>query len=93
MNREELNAKFGVTEEQLDSWAAEFESETWDASRLGRPVMGRPSIADEEVRPVTFRLPLSKIVALDKSALEHGRSRSDELRAMVDSYLAPAQLA
>lgn len=88
MNREELNRLIGMTEEEMDSRAAEYENDTWDASKLGRPVIGRPSIANEEVRPVTFRLPLSKINALDERASQHGRTRSDELRAMVEEFLA-----
>ena len=90
MTREELNAKFGVTEEQLDAWAAEYENDTWDSSHLGSLIIGRPSIADEDVSPVTFRLPVSKIAELDRRATESGRTRSEELRAMVDSWLASA---
>ena len=90
MNRKELNEKFGVTEEQLDARAEEYENDTWDATHLGKPVMGRPSIADEEVRPVTFRLPVSKIIALDDRADKNNRTRSDELRAIIDQYLATA---
>jgi hypothetical protein len=90
MDRDGINKKLGVTEQQLDEWAAEYENDTWDSSRLGKPVMGRPSIASEEVRPVTFRLPLSKIMALDQKATERGSSRSDELREAVREYLLQA---
>ena len=80
MNREDINKKFGVTEEQLNTWAEEYENDTWDASNLGKIIMGRPSIANEEVRPITFRLPLSKIIAVDKKAAERGETRSEFLR-------------
>ena len=90
MDREEMNRLIGMTEEEMDARAAEYENDTWDSSHLGKPIIGRPSIADEEVRPVTFRLPVSRINALDKRASEHGRTRSDELRAMVEEYLASA---
>ena len=90
MDRRDLNEMFGVTEEQLDGWAEQYEQQTWDASHLGKPIIGRPSIADEEVRPVTFRLPVSAIQALDKQAQANGRTRSDELRAMVNAYLSVA---
>lgn len=90
MDRKDLNEMFGVTEEQLDGWAEQYEQQTWDASHLGKPIIGRPSISDEEVRPVTFRLPVSAIQALDKQAQANGRTRSDELRAMVDAYLSVA---
>jgi hypothetical protein len=88
MNRQGINKKFGVTEEQLDGRAAEYENDTWDASGLGRIVMGRPSIANEEVRPVTFRMPLSKIVAVDKKAAERDETRSEFLRDAIDKALA-----
>jgi hypothetical protein len=50
-------------------------------------VMGRPRISDEELRTVTFRLPLSKIKALDKMAAANECTRSDALRKAVDGYL------
>lgn len=88
MDREELNKRFGVTEEQLDAWAEEYESGTWDASALGEVRRGRPSLADEEVKPVTFRIPESWIVAMDKRAEEKGITRSEFLRDAVEFALA-----
>jgi hypothetical protein len=90
MDREEINRKFGVTEEQLDAWAEEYENDTWDASHLGKVIIGRPPLADEEVKPVTFRLPVSKIAALDARAAREGLSRSEELRLAVDDRLMKA---
>ena len=86
MDRESLNKKFGVTEEQLDQEAEEYEKGTWDAP-LGKMTVGRPSIANEEVRPITIRLPLSKIAAIDKKAHESGSTRSGILRDAVNRYL------
>jgi transposase len=90
MDRQSINKKFDVTEAQLDEWAAEYESGTWDAP-LGKLVTGRPSIADEEVRPVTFRLPVSKIATLDKQAASRGETRSEFLRDAVDRALLSAR--
>ncbi|MBC2888443.1 ribbon-helix-helix protein, CopG family [Gordonibacter massiliensis (ex Traore et al. 2017)] len=90
MSREELNRRIGVTEEQLDKEAEEYENDTWDASKFGKVVMGRPSLADEEVKPITFRLPVSKIAALDRRAAREGRTRSEELRLAVDDRLMKA---
>ena len=92
MNREELNKKFGVTDEQLEQWAAEYENDTWDASSLGKVIMGRPSIANEEVRPITFRLPLSKIAAIDLHARRKGETRSEFLRDAVEDALAKVSI-
>ena len=87
ITREEINAALGMTEAELDARAAEYESDEWDSSQLGKVVMGRPSIADEEVRPVTVRLPISKIAAIDKLAESNNTTRSKEIRSAVDAWL------
>jgi predicted DNA binding CopG/RHH family protein len=79
-----------ITDEMFDQMAKEYEDETWDASKLGKATAGRPSIADEEVVPITFRLPASKVRALDAKASAHGSTRSKELREAVGEYLARA---
>ena len=86
MNRKEINKRFGVTDEELDKRAKEYEDGTWDAP-LGKLMMGRPSIADEEVRPITVRLPVSRIVSIDKAATSSGSTRSAVIRDAIDSYL------
>lgn len=88
MSRVEMNAILDMTEEELDARAGEYESDTWDASRLGKVVMGRPSIADEEVRPITVRLPISKIAAIDRMAARNETTRSAEIRSAVDAWVA-----
>ncbi|MDR2109625.1 MAG: ribbon-helix-helix domain-containing protein [Coriobacteriales bacterium] len=89
LSREALNKKFGVTEQMLDEMAEEYENGTWSGP-VGKIVMGRPSIANEEVRPITFRLPLAKIKALDDRASQLGGTRSEALREAVNEYLAHA---
>lgn len=88
MTREEMNAALGMTEEELDARAEEYENDTWDASHLGKVIMGRPSIADEEVRPITVRLPISQIAAIDKLAALNETTRSAEVRAAVGAWVA-----
>ena len=83
MGDEELLEKVGLTAREADVRAAEYESDAWDASALGRPRRGRPSIADEEVRPYTVRFPVSLMEFVDAEARNHGRSRSEELRCIV----------
>ena len=89
MDREKINKRFGVTEEQLDKEAKEYEDGSWDAP-LGKLIIGRPSIANEEVKPITIRLPVSKISAIDKAASSQGRTRSAIKRDAVDNFLAHA---
>jgi hypothetical protein len=87
MDRKRLNELFGVTDEQLDTEAKEYEDGTWDAP-MGKTIRGRPSIANEEIRLITVRLPLSKVLALEKRAVDMGGTRSQALREAVDEYLA-----
>ena len=77
-----------VTDEMLDEWAEAYERGEWPEGKT--VVMGRPRLADEEVRPVTFKLPVSTIRALDLKALAPGGTRSQALRQAIDDYLAQA---
>ena len=43
MNRDQMNVAFGVTDEQLESLAADYESGDWKG-RLGPVVQGRPRL-------------------------------------------------
>ena len=83
MDDKALLERIGMTEDEAEVRAAEYESGTWDASALGKPRRGRPSIADEEVRPYTVRFPVSLMAYVDARAREHGRCRSEELRRIV----------
>jgi len=76
-----------ITDEMFDKMAERHLSGDWDKSRIGKVVVGRPSIADEEVKTVIFRLPVSKISAIDACAAERGETRSQFLRNAVDSAL------
>lgn len=42
MNNNELREHFGVTEEQLDAWAAEYESDDWSHMSFGGITQGQP---------------------------------------------------
>ncbi|MDR3070370.1 MAG: ribbon-helix-helix domain-containing protein [Propionibacteriaceae bacterium] len=77
-----------VTDAVLDEWAESFERGEWPEGKT--VVIGRPSLADEEVKVVTFRLPVSKIVELDRKAAQQGISRSQGLREAVEEYLLRA---
>lgn len=87
MDREGLNKMLGMTEEEIDRRASEHESDRWDSSRLGKPIMGRPRLSDEETRAVTVRLPVSRIAEIDSAARSEGKSRSEAIRAALDSWL------
>lgn len=77
-----------VTDAMLDEWADAFERGDWPEGET--VLVGRPRLAAEEAKQVTFRLPLSKIAALDRKADKCGETRSAVLRTAVDEYLAKA---
>lgn len=79
----ELLASIGLTPEEAERRGEEYESDAWDEKVFGRPRRGRPSIADEEVKPYTVRFPVSLMGYVDERADANGRSRSEELRAIV----------
>ncbi|MEG1561887.1 MAG: ribbon-helix-helix domain-containing protein [Raoultibacter sp.] len=90
MNRDEMNKKLGVSEQQLDAWAQEYDNDTWDSTHLGKVVMGRPLMFGVRMKTVTFKLPEENITALDALANTRGESRSDCLRALVNRALVGA---
>lgn len=47
MSNDELHERFGVTGEQLDAWADEYESADWSQMRFGEVIKGRPKFSDE----------------------------------------------
>ena len=88
MNRDQINAAFGVTDEQLDSLAADYESGDWKG-RVGPVVQGRPRLYEEEMRTISFRVPASRLRAIDAHAERNGKSLSVFLRQPIyDAILA-----
>jgi len=76
-----------ITDDMFDMMTERHMSGDWSSAKIGKVVKGRPSIADEEVKPVIFRLPVSKIAAIDACAAEKGETRSQFLRDIVDAAL------
>lgn len=87
MNREEINEMFGVTDDQLEMEAREYETETWDPASMGRPFVGRPRLYDEDMETVTLRMPHSRILAVEEAARKLGQSRSEFMRGAIDERL------
>ena len=87
MTRDEMNAMLGVTEEELDKEAAEYEDATWNPASFGKPTPGRPRLYDEDMETVTLRLPRSRILAIEAAATKLGESRSQFMRDAIDQRL------
>lgn len=90
MKREELNKKFGVTEEQLDAWAEACERGEYPGEPVGEVSIGRPLLFGEELKPITFKETPRKLAAIDSRAASLNLSRSDYLRLVIDQDLATA---
>ena len=90
MNRNEINERFGVTEEQLDEWAEACERGEYPGKPTGEIIVGRPLMFGEEMKPVTFKETTTKIAAMNARAADLDLSRSDYLRMLVDRDLASA---
>ena len=74
-----------LTDEVLDSMAAEYEDETW--SGHGEVVRGRSRIFDEDMETVSFRIPKSRIAAIEAVAKKRGASKSEFFRDAIDQAL------
>jgi hypothetical protein len=75
-----------VTDEVFDKMAEEYENGTW-GGELGKVVLGRPRLSGEDARVVSFKLPVSRIAAIDKVTEQSGATRSEFLRDAVDRAL------
>lgn len=74
-----------LTDEMLDERAEEYEKGTW--SGHDEVVMGRPKLYDEDMGTVSFRLPCSRIRAVEAAAKRQGESKSDFFRRAIDREL------
>ncbi|WP_165247977.1 hypothetical protein [Adlercreutzia sp. ZJ141] len=66
MSNKELYDRFGVTAEQLDTWADEYESADWSHMRFGEVINGRPKISDKPLDSITVKVPRSRTVAMKR---------------------------
>ena len=90
MGREEMDELLGMTEDEMDSIAVEYESDTWDSSHLGKVSAGRPSLYDAPMRSVTFKEAEPIIVKIDERAASLKMTRSEYIRSLIDKDLASA---
>ena len=67
-----------ITDERFDAMAEEYEAGTWGG--IGEITMGRPKLYDEDLETVSFRLPKSRIAAVEAVAKRRGESKSDFYR-------------
>ena len=75
-----------LIDKKLDEMAKKYEEGTW-SGKMGKLVVGRPSLADEDVKSVSFRLPVSKIAMMDACATAKGETRSEFIREIIEAAL------
>jgi len=88
MSRMEVKTINGIVlhDDDFDRLAEEFENGTW-SGHSGKVVLGRPKIMNEELVNVTFRIPQSRLIALERAVKNKGKTRSEYLREALDKAL------
>lgn len=93
LTENEVRARFGVTEEQLDAWERDASEGIFHGEPRGGVVMGRPTLYGAPMRQVGFRETASRIDAMDRRASSLGMRRSEYLRHLVSEDLRHAESA
>lgn len=74
------------TDEDIESWAAETESEQgYTGGHLGPAMPGRPVSVGAEARPFTLRLDARRRTKLSKIAEERHTTASQLMRDLIDN--------
>jgi hypothetical protein len=79
-----------ISDEWMDAIANAAETDTLRGSVIATQTgSGRPRLyEDDELETISFRLPKSRILAIDTTIKSKGESRSEFLRNAVDKALA-----
>ena len=74
------------TDEDIDRWAAEAESEQgYTGGHIGPSVPGRPVSVGAEAKPFTLRLDANRRAKLNQLAKERHTTPSELMRALIDA--------
>lgn len=74
------------TDEDIERWAAEAESEQGYTGRhIGPSVPGRPVSVGAEAKPFTLRLDANRRAKLDEIARERNTTPSELMRGLIDA--------
>lgn len=84
---DELREHFGVTGEQLDAWADEYESDDWSHMAFGEIIQGRPRLANEPLDTIAIKIPRSRSNAIKRIQEETGITRSAFIRQAIEHEL------
>jgi hypothetical protein len=74
------------TDDDIERWAAEAESEEgYTGKHIGPSVPGRPVSVGAEAKPFTLRLDANRRAKLNKLAQERHTTPSDLMRGLIDA--------
>lgn len=93
MTAKEIEKKYGISQEQVEEWAAPWERGELPGEPIGEVIIGRPLKFGEPMQTVTFKDTEKHVSAMDVRAKELGLKRSDYLRQLIANDLAAAGLA
>ena len=88
MTEKNIEELFEYTEAELDAMAEPFESGEWPEGAT--KLLGRPKLADEEIKVVSTKMPLSELELIDRQAKAAGITRSQFIRDACRSAVARA---
>lgn len=92
MTAEEIEERFGVSQAQVEEWAAPYERGEIPGEPAGPVIYGRPLKFGEPLQTITFKDTRQHVDAMDARADELGFKRSDYLRWLISQDLAAAGL-
>ena len=74
-----------LTDADFDKMAEEYENGSWEG--CGKVTLGRPKLFDEEMETVSFRIPCSRIEAVEAVSKRGGISKAEFFRRAIDREL------
>lgn len=75
-----------LSDADFDAMAVEYEAGTW-TEPVGKASPGRPKLYGEDMETVSFRLPRSRVDAVEAAAKRRGISKSEFYRRAIDREL------
>ena len=75
-----------LSDADFDAMAVEYEAGTW-TEPVGKASPGRPKLYEEDMEMVSFRLPRSRVDAVEAAAKRRGISKSEFYRRAIDREL------
>lgn len=90
LSEKAIEAKYGITTEEVEKWAEPWEAGDVPDNPVGKIIIGRPLKFGESMRPITFKETESKINEINERAQSLGMQRSDYIRWLIDKDLATA---